>query len=193
MKQTLLIPLLFACAMACLLASDDAPWLKERSMSDFQILLNRSPFSLPTAEESAPMAERFFLTGSATINEEPVVFVMDRNTQKRDMLAKQPNKDGNVLLEFLPDPDPKKMKATVQIEGQTTTIQYSEVPGSEQSAPQSIPPPQQPQPAQLGGNPAQLGVNPAQLQNQNPQPPRRVIRRRVISGQPPTAQPNPGQ
>jgi len=186
MKRPLLTLILFACAIVNLTASDDAPWLNERSMSDFQVLVSRSPFSLPTAEESAPLAERFFLTGSATINEEPVVFVMDRNSQARLMLGKQPNKEDNVLLEFLPDPDPKKMKATVRIEGQTTTIQYSEVPGSEQPAPQPMPPAQQPLPAQAG-------VNPAPPQNQNPQPPRRVIRRRVISGQPPTAQPNPGQ
>ena len=189
MKRQLSTLILFSCALASLPASEDAPWLKERSMSDFQVLVSRSPFSLPTAEESAPMAERFFLTGSATINDEPVVFVMDRNTQARLMLGKQPTKEDNVLLEFLPDPDPKKIKATVRIEGQTTTIQYSEMPGSEQAVPQSVPQPQQPQLPQ----PAQAGVNPAQPPHQNSQAPRRVIRRRVISGQPPTSQPNPGQ
>ena len=49
-------------------AEDNAPWMEQRSMEKFQVLLTRSPFSLPTAEESAPMADRFFLTGAATIN-----------------------------------------------------------------------------------------------------------------------------
>ena len=74
-----LIFIVGTCAVS--LASDqaDALWLQPRSMDKFQILLDRSPFSLPTAEESAPMAERFSITGSATINEEPVVFIVENN------------------------------------------------------------------------------------------------------------------
>ena len=48
---------------------DSEPWLRPRSMENFKSLLERSPFSLPTAEENTAIAERFVLTGAATINE----------------------------------------------------------------------------------------------------------------------------
>ena len=168
-------------------SSPDAPWLKARSMTDFQFLLDRSPFSLPTAEESAPMADRFFLTGAATLNEEPVVFVIDKNTQTRHMLSKTPILGDNALLEFLPDVDPKKMKATIRIEGQVTTVQYAETTSEGQ------PPQPQMRVGQPGvPTPATPAVQP-QNGNVKGQAPARVIRRRVISGQNPSAQPNPGQ
>lgn len=176
------------------LASDqaDALWLQPRSMEKFQILLDRSPFSLPTAEESAPMAERFSITGSATINEEPVVFIVDKNTQNRLMLGKNPDASGNVLLEYLPDLNPQKMKASIRIDGQVTTVAYAEVAGDQQQqvalvpmVPNAVQPPP-------GTQLPPGAVNPAQPQNPA-QPPRRVIRRRVISGQNPPAQPNSGK
>ncbi|MCX6974036.1 MAG: hypothetical protein NTZ94_06975 [Verrucomicrobia bacterium] len=187
-----LIFIVGTCAVS--LASDqaDALWLQPRSMDKFQILLDRSPFSLPTAEESAPMAERFSITGSATINEEPVVFIVDKNTQNRLMLGKNPDSSGNVLLEYLPDLNPQKMKASIRIDGQVTTVAYAEVAADQ---PQQAPPvPMVPNAVQPppGSQPPPGAVNPAQPQDPSQQP-RRVIRRRVISGQNPPAQPNSGK
>ena len=180
------------CAMGLASDQSDALWLQPRSMDQFQNLLDRSPFSLPTAEESAPMAERFSITGAATINEEPVVFIVDKNTQNRLMLGKSPDASGNVLLEYLPDLNPQKMKASIRIDGQVTTVAYAEVAADQQQpatpvpmVPNAIQPPASTQPPQGAVNPAQP-QNPAQ-------PPRRVIRRRVISGQNPPAQPNSGK
>ena len=185
--------ILVAATGALSFASDqaDALWLQPRSMDKFQVLLDRSPFSLPTAEESAPMAERFSLTGSATINDEPVVFIVDKNTQNRLMLGKDPDISGNVLLEYLPDLNPQKMKASIRIDGQVTTVAYAEVAGDQ---PQVVPVPMVPNASQPPPGPQQppAAVNPAQPQNPS-QPPRRVIRRRVISGQNPPAQPNSGK
>lgn len=170
----------------------DELWLQSRSMEKFQVLLDRSPFSLPTAEESAPAAERYSITGAATINQEPFVFIVDKNTQTRLMLGKNPDHSGNVLLEYLPDLNPQKMKASIRIDGQVTTVAYAEVSADQQQ--QVMPVPMVPNAIQPPpGTPPQPGsVNPAQPQN-SAQPPRRVIRRRVISGQNPSAQPNPGQ
>jgi len=185
--------ILIAATCAMSLASDqsDALWLQPRSMDQFQNLLDRSPFSLPTAEESAPMAERFSITGAATINEEPVVFIVDKNTQNRLMLGKSPDASGNVLLEYLPDLNPQKMKASIRIDGQVTTVAYAEVAPDQQQPPPvpMVPNAIQPPP---GTPPPQGAVNPAQPQNPV-QTPRRVIRRRVISGQNPPAQPNSGK
>ena len=178
------------------------PWLKPRSMENFQALLSRSPFSLPTAEETTAAPDRFALTGVATINDRPVVFVFDKNTQNRLMLEKfdgseNPSKDR--LVELFPSDDPKNLRASVQIEGQRTEIRFSDnaftssvaesmnqppVPSGQQM------PPQPPLPPQQQINAQQSAVQPGT--NSNSQPPRRVIRRRVISGQAPAAQPVPG-
>jgi hypothetical protein len=182
----------FLATSALMHGADDAPWMEQRSMEKFQFLLNRSPFSLPTAEESAPAADRFFLTGAATINNDAVVFVLDKNTQVRHMLGAKPDAANNQLLDYKPDADPKNMSARIRIEGQETTIRYAELPAEAQPA---QPRPMNPQLPQQPGAPQQppgaAAVQPANT-NGN-EPPRRVIRRRVISGQPPAAQPVPNQ
>lgn len=184
--------LFFSTAPALMHAASDAPWMEQRSMEKFQVLLNRSPFSLPTAEESAPMADRFFLTGAATINDEAVVFVLDKNTQVRHMLGAKPDPANNQLLDYRPDSNPKNMSARIRIEGQETTIRYAELPSEGQPAPQAPMNPQIPQqPGVPQQQPGAAAVQPAAT-NGN-EPPRRVIRRRVISGQPPAAQPVPNQ
>ena len=178
------------------------PWLKPRSMENFQALLSRSPFSLPTAEETTAAPDRFSLTGVATINERPVVFVFDKNTQNRLMLEKiedSENSSKDRLVEFSPSDDPKNLRATVLIEGQRTEIRFSDTAfsiSSEQPASFPTAPPGQPMPPQPPGIPQpinaqqQAAVQPGNTPNS--QPPRRVIRRRVISGQAPAAQPVPG-
>ena len=184
---------------------DSEPWLRPRSMENFKSLLERSPFSLPTAEENTAIAERFVLTGAATINETPVVFVLDKNTQNRLMLEKLNSSDSSSkdqLLELFQDADPKNLRASVQIEGQRTEIRFSETsfePPSGQPMPPQANAPNQPMPPMPPAPPLQPAA-PGQQQpavqpgnNANAQPPRRVIRRRVISGQPPAAQPVPGQ
>ena len=182
---------------------ESAPWLRPRVIENFKSLMDRSPFSLPTAEETAAVADRFFLTGMATIDEKPVVFVFDKNTQNRLMLSKlegTENQSKDMLLEVFQSPDPKNMRASVQIEGQRTEIHFSETAfaapagdpmPSQHGVPGQPMPPQQPPAPQQQANAQQPAVQPGT--NPNSQPPRRVIRRRVISGQPPAAQPVPGQ
>jgi len=184
---------------------DSEPWLRPRSMENFKSLLERSPFSLPTAEENTAIAERFVLTGAATINETPVVFVLDKNTQNRLMLEKSNSSDSSSkdqLLELFQDADPKNLRASVQIEGQRTEIRFSETsfePPSGQPMPPQANAPNQPMPPMPPAPPLQPAATGQQQpavqpgNNANAQPPRRVIRRRVISGQPPAAQPVPGQ
>lgn len=181
---------------------DATPWLKPRSMENFQALLSRSPFSLPTAEETTAAPDRFSLTGMATINERPVVFVFDKNTQNRLMLEKledSENSSKDRLVELSPSDDPKNLRATVLIEGQRTEIRFSETAFSispDQPAPVPAAPGQHmpPNPSGIPQPPTasqqQAAVQPGN--NSNSQPPRRVIRRRVISGQAPAAQPVPG-
>lgn len=174
-------------------AEDDAPWAQPREFGVFQFLLDRSPFSLPTVEESSPLADRFSLSGAATLDGEAIVFVVDRTDQTRHMLTKEPNQENMSLVEYLPDPDPRKMKATIRVDGQTATIAYAEPMGNnqlqnEQPATPGMVPPQvmrhpvvQPRPIANSANAAPI-VRP-QAPNEPPRV-RRVLRRSRISGQP---------
>lgn len=223
MKSIAAIVFLILSAAARLAAEpqdfDASPWLEPRSLENFKSLLDRSPFSLPTAEETLSAEERFFLTGAATINDAPVVFVFDKNTQNRLMLEKLegPEAQGrDRLIELSGDSDPKNLSAKIHIEGKVTEIRFSESSFATPSAPppqgfagppQPMPPGQQPgqpgmpnppyPPNPAGAPPATAPPQPPQNNaaiqpgaTDNSQPPRRVIRRRVISNQP--AQPVPG-
>ncbi|MEX1118272.1 MAG: hypothetical protein WEB60_05700 [Terrimicrobiaceae bacterium] len=153
-----------------------------RDISQFEFLFKRSPFSLPTAEEKSPVADRYVLTGAASWDGKQRIFVFDRTAQTRHVLEPDSEGSGLMLMEFLPDSDPRKMKARVRIQGEIATLAYAEpepVAGAVQG--------QQIMPV-ISGQPAQPVIsNPGIPGQQNP--PRRVIRRRVISGNP--APPNP--
>jgi len=198
MKNTLTIALVAVISCAALSPGNEEaePWAAPRELSAFQALLDRSPFSLPTAEESSPLAERYALTGAVAIDGDPIVFVMDRTTQARHMLSKKANEQNMSLVEYLPDPDARRMRATIRVGDEVATIAYAEPANSEQ-------PPVNPAgpgnpvpvasgsvinaPAPLPGAPGQPGA-PVVTQGsdqQTPQPPRRIIRRRIISGQGP--------
>jgi len=174
---------------ATAISQPEAPWAMPREISSFQALLDRSPFSVPTAEESSPLAERFALTGAVALDGEALVFVLDKTTQTRHMLSKTPNKLNMGLVEYLPDPNPRRMRATIRVDGQVATLAYAE------------PSAQPPQPVLPSGpavngapvRPSAVVTSPAvatavpgspAFQQNNPTPPNhRVIRRRIISGQ----------
>ena len=98
------------------------PWMKPRELSSFEMLLQHSPFSLATAEDSSPISERYMLTGMITLDGEEQVFVMDRNDQSRELLTKKPNTQGMALINIIHDDDPNKLKATIRVNGETGVI-----------------------------------------------------------------------
>ncbi len=161
-------------------------WTHPREIGQFQFLLDRSPFSLPTAEESSPLADRFSLTGAVGLDGEALVFVLDKNTQTRHMVSKEPNSENIGLVEFLPDPDPRRMRATIRVNGEIATISYAE-PTADPNAMASghMAPGQMPQiPNGAAISPPVPGTPNLTAGGTQPQPPpRRVIRRRIISGQ----------
>lgn len=180
--------------LGSLMAQNEDPWTRPRDLSQFQFLMDRSPFSLPTAEETSPLADRYSLTGAASLNGEPMIFVLDKTTQEHHMLSKTANKLDMGLVEYLPDPDPRHMRATVKINGQTATLAYSEPPAVQNQQPGAPPTPgtaptNQNPTAVVNPPPGQVlaAGAPPNMQQSNGQPPqRRVIRRRIISGQPST-------
>jgi hypothetical protein len=156
-------------------------WEQSRALKDFPSLLERSPFSLPTAEEKVAPEDRFYLAGAATMGGEQVVFIWDKNTQQRLLLREGEDSSGNKLLEFIADPNPKNMRAKVQISGQTADVRFLDAAFVLSQAPE--PPPAK--------GPA-VATNAQAIPNSKIMPgtpesemPRRVIRRRVISGSPP--------
>jgi len=179
--------ILFALVTAAALAQSGDPWTKPREISSFQFLLERSPFSLPTAEESSPLADRYSLTGAVALDGEPLVFLLDKTTQTRQMVSKKPNQQNVQLVEYLPDPDPRHMRATIRVNGELATIAYAEAAGV---APQ----PDGPQPNGMTKPPSAVVSAPATpnampgspaIQQPGGKPPAHVIiRRRIISGQP---------
>lgn len=156
------------------------PWEKPRALKDFPSLLGRSPFSLPTAEEKAAPEDRFHLAGAATMGGEQVVFVWDKNTQQRLLLRVEADGSGNRLVEFFGDPNPKNMRAKVEIAGQTADVRFSDTAFQLSQAP-APPPAKGPAPPANVVAPPNPQMTPASPGNE---PPRRVIRRRVISGKP---------
>lgn len=179
---------LFALVTGYALAQTGDPWTKPREISAFQFLLDRSPFSLPTAEESSPLADRFALTGAVALDGEPLVFLLDKTNQTRQMVSKKANQQNIQLVEYLPDPDPRHMRATIRVNGELATIAYAEAAGQ---APQ----PAGPQPNGMPQKPASVVVSapavpnaapgsPAIQQPDGTSPAHRIIRRRIISGQP---------
>jgi len=175
----LLIPLL-ASAAPGLDASARAPWEKPRSLDSFRKLLDHSPFSLPTAEESSPLADRFAITGIITEGKDEEVFVFDRTDQSRTLLTKKPNEKNMCLVSIVREEGSTTPKASIRIGSESGTIGFMEASKQTQNAP---PAPGSPAsgPAQ-GQQAVQLPSLPALPQQPSAQPPtRRIIRRPVIA------------
>ena len=111
------------------------------------------------------------------------------------MLSKTPNKLDMALVAYMPDSDPRRMHATIKVSGQLATISYSEpvaAQGQQQATPQNPGQiPQNPNPsAVVNPPPGQVLATAAPQNMQQPSntqsPQRRIIRRRIISGQPGT-------
>lgn len=114
-------------AATSLAASTSKPsWEKPRSVTDFQYLLDHSPFSLPTAEESSPLADRYALTGIVTIGGQEEIFVFDRTDQSREMLTHTPNKKNMALVALVREGNAAPQKATIRVGTDTGTISYME-------------------------------------------------------------------
>ncbi|TSA35704.1 MAG: hypothetical protein D4R65_03810 [Verrucomicrobiaceae bacterium] len=180
--------ILFALVTAAALAQTGDPWTKPREISTFQFLLDRSPFSLPTAEESSPLADRYSLTGAVALDGEPLVFLLDKTTQTRQMVSKKMNQQNIQLVEYLPDPDPRHMRATIRVNGELATIAYAEAAGQapQPAGPQPNGMPPKP-PSAVVSAPAVPNAMPGSPAIQQPgatPPAHRIIRRRIISDQP---------
>lgn len=183
----LLITALLGCSGAA--TASDSPseaWEKPRELEAFRKLIARSPFSLPTAEESSPLAERYAMTGIITIGGEEQVFVFDRTDQSRELLTGRPNAK-NMSLVTLVREGKNPIKATIRVGGETGTIGFLE--GSNPAAQAAPPAPGSPASANAPAPGVKLPPLPPLPKSPSNTPPgRRIIRRPVVTA-PQTTQP----
>lgn len=173
------IPLLAGAVLAAN-APESSPWEKPRSLETFRKLLDHSPFSLPTAEESSPLSDRFAITGIITNGKEEEIFVFDRTDQSRTLLTKKPNEKDMCLVSILREENGSTPKATIRIGSESGTIGFMEASKQTQAAP---PAPGSPAagPAVPGQQTVQLPSLPPLPQQPSAAPPtRRIIRRPVV-------------
>ena len=175
-----------------------ASWEKPRSLSDFQSLLYHSPFCLPTAEESSPLADRYALTGIVTISGEEEIFVFDRTDQSREMLTHKPNPKNMSLVSLVREGTAAPQKATIRVGTDTGTISYLEAAPQPQAQPVALqaPPgypsiirpaiPRLPPLPQMPGAPQGAITGPARPGAITPQT-RRIIRRPMVTPPQPAA------
>ena len=162
------------------------PWEKPRDLSSFQQLLKHSPFSLPTSEESSPLADRYAMTGIVNINGEKQIFVFDRTDQSRELIGRKPNAKNMSLVSLIQSGNTAPQKASILVGSETGTIGFLE------STQQKGDPPAQAAPGSVAaGIPGVQGTQPGvnlpplpplpQLPGNQPARGRRIIRRPVIT------------
>lgn len=165
-------------------ATETPPWEKPRTIESFDRLLSHSPFSLPTAEESSPLSERYAITGVVTLGGEDQVFVFDRNDQSRELVNSKPNSKNMTLVSVIRE-GKTPQKASIRVGGETGTIGFMEssapktappAPGQPVPMPMPMPPQQPPQTVQLPNLPP-VPQQPGQGGWNN----RRIIRRPVVT------------
>jgi hypothetical protein len=189
-KHGLLMTLII-CWPFPVVASDTATpaWEIPREISTFSKLLSHSPFSLPTAEESSPLAERYAMTGIITLNGEDQIFVFDRTDQSRELLTAKPNAKNMSLLSLVREAN-NPIKASIRIGSEVGTIGFMEAGNATAAVQPGAPAPGSPSSANAPATGVTLPALPPLPQSpaSNPQG-RRIIRRPVVTA-PQTPQPS---
>lgn len=156
-------------------------WKQPRELDTFVKLIAHSPFSLPTLEESSPLAERYAITGIITLGGQDQVFVFDRTDKSRELLTGVPNAKNMSLVSLIRE-GKNPVKATIRVGGETGTIGFMEGAAPQAQAQPSTPAPGSP----ASANAPQAGINLPPLPplpktpSTTPQG-RRIIRRPVIT------------
>ena len=181
-RQGALLALLL-CSPFCASAADapNPPWEAPRDISTFSKLLAHSPFSLPTAEESSPLAERYAITGIITLNGEEQVFVFDRTDQSRELLTAKPNAKNMSLLSLVREGN-NHAKASIRIGSEVGTIGFMEAVNTAAAVQPGAPAPGSPASANAPAPGVKLPPLPPLPKSpaSNPQG-RRIIRRPVVT------------
>ncbi len=138
----------------------------------YQHIWEKSPFvtEAPVIQESGGLAQRFALTGVASLQNQPMVFVLDRQSLSRLVVTSVRNQQGLELVSVEGQGDPKQSTAIIRLGTEQAVIRY------DLAALQSVnPSPENPSPA-AAPQPVEAAVPQTRTTNS---PPRalRVIRR----------------
>jgi len=92
----------------------------------YQHIWKKSPFvtETPVVQQSGGLAERFALTGIAMLQNQPVIFVLDRQSLSRSVITKEPNPSGLALVSVQTNTDPKQSQATIRLGSEQALIHY---------------------------------------------------------------------
>ena len=170
------------------LRAQSVPAEGPRDAAQFAALFARSPFVMPSGGDQSPLSQRYSITGVASIDGEPRVFLLDQATKQR-LTIYAGNPDGNVsLVSFKPNDNLSQVRATIRAGSETGEVSFSKnqlspVLNATAAAP---PPAATPPPAPaLSAPPTTELVAAPQPQPSPPASTRRIIRRT-------TALPAPG-
>ncbi|MBN8709784.1 MAG: hypothetical protein J0I10_10410 [Verrucomicrobia bacterium] len=153
----------------------------------YRAIWEKSPFVARTADaaqQGPALAQRFALTGLATLGDRQLVFLLDRNTLTRVVVGNGKDQSG-VQIVSIQNPDRLKESAvTIRLGNEEATLKYD--PGVAQVANQPAPQApggqgRPPGPPGMGGNP-NGGQTASQAQTgATPPPANRQLRRRLIN------------
>ncbi|MEM9282244.1 MAG: hypothetical protein AAGA96_10480 [Verrucomicrobiota bacterium] len=89
---------------------------------DFNALTDQSPFS-----RSLSLSDSLILTGLATVNQEQVATLLNKETNETYVVSSRSNAQGWKMVDLKVDPDLEKVAAKVSVEGgEVVTVRYSE-------------------------------------------------------------------
>ena len=189
-KHGLLMTLIICCPFPVVASDASTPlWETPREISTFSKLLSHSPFSLPTAEESSPLAERYAMTGIITLGGEDQIFVFDRTDQSRELLTAKPNAKNMSLLSLVREGN-NPIRASIRIGSEVGTIGFMEAVNAAAAMQPGTPAPGSIASANAPATGVTLPALPPLPKSpaSNPQG-RRIIRRPVVTA-PQTPQPS---
>lgn len=93
----------------------------------YRHLWEKSPFVTEkpvVTEKSGGLAQRFVLTGVASMQDQPIIFVLDRQSLARVTVTNEPNQMGLSLVSVQPNNDPKQSLATIRLGAEEGIIRY---------------------------------------------------------------------
>ncbi|MEI6337372.1 MAG: hypothetical protein WCQ57_02165 [Verrucomicrobiota bacterium] len=92
----------------------------------YQHIWEKSPFvtAAPVVQESGGLAQRFALTGVASVQNQPVIFVLDRQSLSRLVVTGVRNQQGLELVSVENQTDPEQSRATIRLGMEQTVIRY---------------------------------------------------------------------
>lgn len=163
----------------------------------YRAIWEKSPFVARTADaaqQGPALAQRFALTGLATLGDRQLIFLLDRNTLTRVVVGNGKDQLGIQVVSIQNADRLKESAVTIRLGNEEATLKYD--PGVAQVANQPAPsapgagPGRPPGPPGMGGNP-NGGQPSGQAASQTPgapsqpQAPRQIRRTRLINFGPP--------